>query len=105
MEGKWSEPWSGVTDPTCMASLVSHPSGTLVFANPNHPKHRENLTIRTSLDGRAWSGGRVLDPGGAMYSAMTILRDGQIGIVYESGSPRGLTFACFPLAWISEGQK
>lgn len=102
--GKWSEPWSAVTDPTCMASLIRHPHGELISSNPNNTSRRDNLTLRSSSDGgRTWSAGRVLDPGPAMYSCMTVLRDGSIGILYESGPECSLTFARFPLEWVLEG--
>lgn len=102
-DGKWSEPWLAVTDPTCMASLISHPEGVLLFSNPNSASRRERLTIRHSVDaGRSWSEGKLLDPGGSMYSCLTVLRDGRIGILYERGDTAGLEFVRFPLAWVME---
>jgi sialidase-1 len=96
--GKWSEPWFALPDPTCMASLLRHPSGDLIFSNPNSPKHRVALTIRTSSDsGKTWSDGRLLDPRGSMYSCLTVLDDGHIGVLYEVAGT--LTFARFPLDW------
>ncbi|MBM3997132.1 MAG: exo-alpha-sialidase [Planctomycetes bacterium] len=100
-KGKWSEHWLDVTDPTCMASLISHPHGELILSNPNNAKRRDHLTIRTSKDsGKTWSSGKLLDPGTAMYSCLTVLKDGSIGIVYENGE--GLVFIRFPLAWLKE---
>ncbi len=46
--GRWSEPWFTVPDPTCMASLIRHPRGELLFSNPNSATQRIALTIRTS---------------------------------------------------------
>ena len=104
LQGKWSEPWLTVPDPTCMASLLRHPHGELILSNPNHTSRRVALTIRSSTDaGKTWSAGRLLDPGGAMYSSMTVLRDGRIGMLYESGDVAGLVFARFPLDWVQEG--
>jgi len=48
LNGKWSEPWYGVTEPTCTASLIRGPQGDLLFSNPNHPKNRVALTVRRS---------------------------------------------------------
>ena len=102
-DGKWSEPWLAVTDPTCQASLIRHPHGELLLSNPNNPKRRDTLTIRTSSDdGKTWSDGKLLDPGFSMYSCMIVLRDGRIGILYESGDTAGLVFARFPLEWVME---
>lgn len=104
MQGKWSDKWLTVTDPTCMASLIRHPHGELIFSNPNNAQQRVALTIRTSTDdGRTWSAGRLLEPNGAMYSSLTVLRDGQIGVLYESVDEAGLVFARFPLDWLLEG--
>jgi sialidase-1 len=100
-DGAWSEPWYTVPDPTCMASLISHPKQLLLFSNPDDPKRRVRLTIRFSRDeGRTWTRGRLLDPGVCMYSCMTVLRDGRIGILYESGDVSGLQFCRFPLDWV-----
>jgi N-acetylglucosamine-6-sulfatase len=38
-----------------------------------------------------------------MYSCLTVLRDGRIGVLYESGTEAGLVFARFPLDWVQEG--
>lgn len=104
MQGKWSDKWLNVTDPTCMASLIRHPHGELIFSNPNNAQQRVALTIRTSADdGRTWSAGRLLEPNGAMYSSITVLRDGQIGVLYESVDEAGLVFTRFPLDWLLEG--
>ena len=104
LQGKWSEPWLTVPDPTCMASLIRHPHGELIYSSPNSASRRVALTIRSSTDaGKTWSAGRLLDPAGAMYSCLTVLRDGRIGVLYESGTEAGLVFARFPLDWVQEG--
>jgi sialidase-1 len=103
MKGRWSPWWRALPDPTCMASIVKHPSGKLVYSNPAHPQQRISLTVRASVDGgKTWNTGRLLEPGGAMYSCLTILRDGRIGILYESVEDVGLRFASFPLSWVEE---
>ena len=102
--GKWSIPWHHVPDPTCMASLIRHPDGLLLFSNPDSRLRRESLTIRASNNnGLTWPTKRLLDPRPCAYSCMTILRDGRIGILYETGdkSPfQTLTFARFPVDWV-----
>ncbi|MBP7951131.1 MAG: exo-alpha-sialidase [Verrucomicrobiales bacterium] len=107
LKGQWSEPWSAVTDPTCMAGILIHPDGTLLLSNPNDARTRFDLTIRSSTDdGKTWSRGRLLDPRLASYSCMTVLKDGSIGILYEAGEKTiedTLTFARFPLEWVLEG--
>lgn len=95
--GKWSEPWQDLPDPTCMASLIRHPRGLLLFANPADPKRRTNLTVRASRDdGKTWNAGRLLDARPAAYSCLAILKDGRVGILYEVevlGSGSTLSFA------------
>ncbi len=104
LQGKWSAPWHTVPDPTCMASVIRHPHGELIYSSPNSASRRVALTIRSSTDaGKTWSAGRLLDPAGAMYSCLTVLRDGRLGVLYESGTEAGLVFARFPLEWVQEG--
>lgn len=101
--GKWSEPWSVVPDPTCMASLIRHPEGELFFTNPNSSTKRVALTIRHSVDeGRTWSDGQLIDPRGCMYSCLTVLNDGRLGVLYEVGNT--LTFARFEYEWAKRTQ-
>lgn len=106
--GQWNTPWSDVADPRCMASLIRHPSGALLFCNPNSPSHRVGLTVRVSEDeGKSWSDGQLIDPAPCAYSCLTILDDGTIGVLYESGkrSPyENLSFATFSLDWAKTGQ-
>jgi sialidase-1 len=103
LAGTWSSPRLHLPDPTCMASLIRHPSGALVFANAAHPKQRVALTVRVSRDGgTTWNDGRVIESGGAMYSSLTVLANGDLGVLYESVPEKGLVFARFPFAWVAD---
>lgn len=106
--GKWMETWSVVDDPTCMASLISHPNGLLFFSNPASSKQRVALTVRASSDnGKTWNKGKLIDPRPSSYSCMTVLNDGSIGVLYECGARSGietLSFARFSPEWILEGE-
>jgi sialidase-1 len=105
MNGKWSEPRYKLPDPTCMASLIKHPTDALLFSNPNHEKRRVALTVRVSYDsGQSWNNGLLLEPAGAMYSSLTVLADGRIGILYESDEADGLVFARFALEDVDRGE-
>ena len=101
--GEWSPPWSVVADATCMASLVAHPEGALLFSNPPSATQRKALAIRSSRDGgKTWSDGKVVDTRPCGYSCMTVLKDGSIGVLYETGDKtyvETLTFARFPASW------
>ncbi len=102
-DGAWSPFWDDVQDPVCMASLIAHPSGTLVLSNNNSTK-REKMTLRYSNDqGKSWSQGRLLDSRPSAYSCMAIMPDGSIGILYEVGDKSNvetLTFAKVSMDWI-----
>ncbi len=106
MEGQWSEPWLALPDPTCMASLIRHPKGVLLFSNPGDARKRVAMTIRASADdGKSWSDGKLLDPRLSAYSCMTVLKDSRIGILYECGerdAAAQIEFARFPLEWVLE---
>ena len=115
----WSKPTldAALIEPTCHASLLRYSwpgDGTpsrLLFANPaatptaywGGPRHR--LTVRLSYDdGRTWPVSRLVEPGTAAYSALARLPDGKIGVLYESGGYRHLTFAAFDLEWLTPGK-
>jgi lysophospholipase L1-like esterase len=90
----WSEPWFALPDPSCQASLLGQPGGSLLFCNPASSKARSSLTVRTSLDGgQTWSNGRLLDPRASNASCMSALMDGRIALLYEGDG--GLHFARF----------
>lgn len=97
----WSEPVrdEALIEPTCQASLLrlSWPSGdergVLAFANPDSTSRRERMTIRLSYDeGRTWPTSSLIDPGPSAYSCLTRLADGRVGLIYESGNYKRLTF-------------
>lgn len=80
-------------DPSCNGAIVRYSStadgaskNRLLFSNANSAAGRKNLTVKFSHDeGRTWSEGKVVDPGGSAYSDLTVLADGSIGILYEPG--------------------
>ncbi|MEN3942328.1 sialidase family protein [Prosthecobacter sp. SYSU 5D2] len=87
----------------------------ILFANPatQIPGRwgRTTLTLRMSYDeGQTWPVARVLHPGFSAYSSLVVLQDGSIGCLFESGGDvkkeryQHITFARFPLAWLTQGQ-
>ena len=83
------------------AARGSREARMLLFSNTAHESRRVNLTVRLSCDsGRSWPVSKVVEPGPAMYSVMARLPDGTIGLLYENGDARGITFARFDLAWL-----
>jgi sialidase-1 len=115
----WGKPWmdTTLTEPTdyagCQASLIRYSrksSGNsknrLLFSDPSNPNHRLNMTVRISYDeGRTWPVAKVIKEGPGGYSSMTVLPDGSIGLVYESGSFSTISFVRFKLEWITGGRE
>lgn len=104
--------WSGfrhdeaLIEPVCQASFIRFDRKHLLFSNPASTK-RERMTVRVSRDeAQTWTSGRVLHDGPAAYSALAVLRGGQIGCLYERGETSSydrITFARFPLQWVLAG--
>jgi len=110
----WSVPTfhADLWEPICMAGLVAHPSGVLLFSNPHTlpldsnavaapggKGKRENLSIALSRDdGRTWPVRKTLEPGPSAYSDLAVLPDGTVLCLYESG--KSIACARFDLAWL-----
>ncbi len=111
----WSKPefHPELWEPRCMASLLWHPSGVLLFSNPHTrpidaqgkeiPKgrgKRENLCIKLSRDdGKSWSISKTIDPGKAAYSDLAVLQDGTVLCLYEDDND--IDCARLNLDWIT----
>lgn len=118
-QAAWSadggQSWSGqqhvpeLIEPICQASIRRHSwpkadqAGIVLFSNPASDK-RANMTIRASFDeGRTWPVARVLDPGPSAYSCLSVLPEGDVGLLYEKGmrSPyEEIAFARCPIGWL-----
>ena len=98
-DGKW-------VDSTCEASMIAVPASNnvlgkdlLIFANP-HNTGRSRMTIHVSEDnGDTWAGTTLLDEGGSAYSAITMIDNATVGILYES-SRGNILFQAIPLTEI-----
>lgn len=103
--------------PDCQATLCrySWPDDTnrggrsrILFCNPATQARGENgrrgMTIRLSYDeGKTWPIERLIYAGYSAYSAMTVLPDGRIAVLYEKDGYRRLSFATFKLDWLTRG--
>ncbi|MFT6814730.1 MAG: sialidase-1 [Sphingobacteriales bacterium] len=102
---------SSLIEPKCNASIIrlsSEKNGMdknrILFSNPSSTKKRENLTIKLSYDeGLTWPIQKVIYPGSAAYSSLTILEDKTIGILYESDYYGVVRFARLSLEWLTDG--
>ena len=86
--------------------LDGYDKSRLLFSVASDPNSRRNLTIFLSYDeGQTWGTSKVINPGPAGYSALTVLEDGTIGCFYENGEHEAyqLYFARISLDWLSDG--
>jgi sialidase-1 len=103
-----TKPDSSLIDPGCNASLVKYTANSpnaaesfLLFSNANSPKDRQNLSVRVSFDeGESWSEGKTIYGGSAAYSSMTILSNGDIGVIFEKDDYTSIAFARFTPGWL-----
>jgi sialidase-1 len=90
------ETWSDIkhalqlADEVCQASFIEY--GTYagkkmyLFSNPGNPVDRYFMTIKTSFDYcETWSNDKLIFAGPSAYSCMTVLPDGNIGLLFEGG--------------------
>ncbi len=107
-----SKPDSSLVDPGCNASIIRYTSikegadkNRLLFAHANDPNERKNLSLRISYDeGSTWSAAKTVYTGGSAYSTMTILPNGDIGLVFEKDNYKDNVFVRLSLQWLTDGE-
>ena len=107
-----SRPEPELIDPGCNGSIIRYTSvkegsdkNRLLFSNAKQKKGRTNLTVRISYDeGESWSEGKCIYPGGSAYSSLTILDNGDIGLVFEKDYYTENPFVSFSLEWLTDGR-
>ncbi|MDA1046634.1 MAG: sialidase family protein [Verrucomicrobia bacterium] len=97
-------------EPTCQASIrrlrwpAKESPGVILFSNPGSTNKRDKLTIRASYDdGATWKHSRVLYPGGSAYSCLAVLKNQEIGNLYEKDGYKRIVFVRFDLDWVENG--
>lgn len=133
----WSTPIfaDAFFEPICMASMCRYSiqpyqsKNRILFCNPDSRhdpwaaerastprsaknRHRTNLTVRMSYDeGLTWPVHKVIDPGIAGYSDLTVTPDGQIHCLYEGGTlteshflNNHISIVSFTLEWLTDGK-
>jgi len=94
-------------EPICQAALVRYPGAgdRLLFSNPASRDDRCNMTVRLSQNARgSWTHDKVLHPGPAAYSSLSVLADGTVACLYERGEEHPyetITLARFDLEWLA----
>lgn len=96
---------STLIDPGCNAGLIRHDIAAnktiLLFSNVASSSSRQNLVLRYSTDdGTQWSSGIKIYPGSAAYSTLTILKSGEIGILYERNDYAEVVFTAIPFVQV-----
>ncbi len=102
---------AALIDPGCNGSIIRYTSikdgsdkDRLLFCNAKMKEGRQNLTVRISYDeGQSWSEGKTIYAGSAAYSTMTILDNGDIGLVFEKDDYTENPFVSFSLEWLTDG--
>lgn len=88
----WSEPYAvaDLRDPACNGDILHYTLGgrdVLLQSLPDSPDQRQNIAIYASKDnGKTWPRKYRVVNGPAAYSAMTILPNGNIGILSEEAA-------------------
>jgi sialidase-1 len=112
------ETWGEVTfdmtllDPIGQSSVVLYPDQgdgkvRVLFTNPADEKTREKGTVRLSEDGgKTWPYSKVIEDGYYGYSCLTVLDNGEIGVLYErvydysDWNNMDIQFGTFTLDWL-----
>lgn len=83
-----------LVNPICQFSVIRYQNNEkkdlLLFSGPNSTTERKNGTIRLSEDGgKTWPYEYVIEKNEFIYSCMTQLKNGNIGILYETTTEVG----------------
>ncbi len=86
----WGQQWNNddiSNGNACNADILRYNADILLHTYLKHPTDRANLTLAISNDeGRSWHDMMNIQPGGAAYSTMIRLPNGDVGIFFEDES-------------------
>ncbi len=112
-EGKTWEtaPDPTLIDPACNASIIrytsvadGHDKNRLLFSNAKSKNKRRNMTVRISYDeGKTWTEGKTIYAGDSAYSTLTVLENGEIGLLFEKDDHTENMLVRFTLEWLTDG--
>ena len=108
--------WSDMTfseelvDSLCQASSIRYSfanvgdKSRILFANPACTA-REKMTVKLSYDeGKTWPVSKLIYEGAVAYSSMTVLANGDIGLLYWLWMGPKIIFARCSLDWLTDGE-
>lgn len=100
----WSKPefWDSLDVSNCNGDIIRYNDDIILMSVPS-VKERRDIGIFLSYDETlSWSEGKVICHGSSMYSSMTVLQDGTIGIYFEKGTDgRELWYENVSLDWLT----
>lgn len=107
----WGAPRPGVTVTPCCCSLLRWTQkneggklGPLLWSGPLGPG-RNKLGLRVSKDeGKTFGEGRLISGEPAAYSALVVLKDQSVGVLWERGNYKTLTFTLLDKKWLETGE-
>ncbi|AQT68187.1 Sialidase precursor [Anaerohalosphaera lusitana] len=99
-------------EPVCQAALIrmtdtrdGYERSRVLFSNPASSSGRVNMKVKLSYDGcDTWPVAKQIHAGSSAYSSMTILENGNIGLLYEADSYSKIVFAEISLKWLTDNQ-
>jgi sialidase-1 len=109
-DGQWSPLRYNLNDPTCAAGLLNIPASInqqhlVLCSHADSKTSREHMTVQLSRDnGTTWPVARLIDARPSAYSCLTLLADGSVGLLYETGNNHPyeeIVFARFTLDWLN----
>lgn len=75
---------ANLQDGRCNAQIMRYGENKLLFSNCKSNR-RDHVTVRVSNDeGKSWSDGVLLCPDYSAYSDMAVLKNGDVGVLYEA---------------------
>lgn len=106
-----SYPDSSLIDPGCNASIIRYTSvkdgfdkNRLLFAHANMKDQRMNMTLKVSYDeGKTWTKGKTVYGESSAYPCLTILANGNIGLLFERDEYQKISFVQLTLEWLTDG--
>ena len=106
-DATWSVPVPGetVSPVACAIQRLTLAEGSrgrnrIIWTGPKGPG-RNHLVVPVSYDeGKTFVGERTISEEPAAYSDMTITKDGHVGVLWERGGYKFLTFTRFSLGWL-----
>ena len=88
----WSEPVAAdLIDPACNGDIITYGDGQIVLQTlPDSPNKRENVSVFISRDnGKTFPEKQLVYEGPGGYSSITVLPDGELGVLTEEGHVEG----------------